>query len=262
MVARASDKFDRKIATDSVNRYKSIVEGLTDSLGLLEQELDSIHAQDLDLGGAVVGGAEGGGGLVKVIAPEQMKLLEALPIKLIAIKKPLKDLQESTVNLGDSIKTLSNKTIVMAEAFGNAFGEMAAGAKTGGEAFTSFAIDAIRSIIAIAKANVIAAATSPLNLANQVSGGLTAPAFALAGLSALDALLANVPALAEGGLAYGPTLAMVGDNKGANVDPEVVAPLSKLKDMLGGNSIQVYGRISGDDIVISNDRATRDRNRF
>ena len=267
LVARASDKFDRKIATDSVNRYKAIVEGLTGSLGMLEEELDSIHAMG-GIGG-VIGGDDGlddglddGGGLVKIIAPEQMKLLEALPIKLIAIKKPLKELQQSTVNLGDSIKTLSNKTIVMAEAFGNAFGEMAAGAKTGKEAFKSFAIDAIRSIIGIAKANVIAAATSPLNPANALSGGLTAPAFALAGLSALDALLANVPALAEGGLAYGPTLAMVGDNKGANVDPEVVAPLSKLKDMLGGNSIQVYGRISGDDIVISNTRASRDRNRF
>ena len=73
---------------------------------------------------------------------------------------------------------------------------------------------------------------------------------------------AGIPALAEGGLAYGPTLAMVGDNKGANIDPEVVAPLSKLKGMLGGNAVEVYGRISGDDIVLSNSRASRDRNRF
>ena len=73
---------------------------------------------------------------------------------------------------------------------------------------------------------------------------------------------AGVPALAEGGLMYGPSLIVAGDNKNANIDPEVVAPLSKLKDMLGGNSIQVYGRISGDDIVISNNRASRDRNRF
>jgi len=73
---------------------------------------------------------------------------------------------------------------------------------------------------------------------------------------------AGVPALAEGGLIYGPSLALVGDNKNANIDPEVVAPLSKLKGMLGGNTVQVYGRISGDDIVISNERASRDRNRF
>ncbi len=42
----------------------------------------------------------------------------------------------------------------------------------------------------------------------------------------------NVPALANGGLAYGATYAMVGDNPNASVDPEVIAPLSKLKSML------------------------------
>lgn len=43
----------------------------------------------------------------------------------------------------------------------------------------------------------------------------------------------DVPHLAAGGLAAAPTLAMVGDNKNARSDPEVIAPLSKLKDMLG-----------------------------
>ncbi len=42
----------------------------------------------------------------------------------------------------------------------------------------------------------------------------------------------HVPALAKGGLAYGATYAMVGDNPNASVDPEVIAPLSKLKSML------------------------------
>ena len=207
-------------------------------------------------------GGNKGEGIIQVISPKQMELLELLPVKLIAVKKPIQELQESTSILGESITTLSDQTITLAQTLGNAFGSMAAGASSGAEAFRGFAVDVIRSLIAIAKANVITNATSPQNLANQASGGLAAPAFALAGLSALDALLANIPALAEGGLAYGPTLAMVGDNRGANVDPEVVAPLSKLKDMLGGNAIQVYGRISGDDIVISNNRATRDRNRF
>lgn len=43
----------------------------------------------------------------------------------------------------------------------------------------------------------------------------------------------KTPALAEGGLAFGPTMAMVGDNRNAGIDPEVIAPLSKLKAMLG-----------------------------
>jgi len=43
-----------------------------------------------------------------------------------------------------------------------------------------------------------------------------------------------LPALAEGGLAFGPSLAMVGDNAGAMTDPEVISPLSKLSSMMGG----------------------------
>lgn len=42
----------------------------------------------------------------------------------------------------------------------------------------------------------------------------------------------SVPKLAKGGLAYGPTYAMVGDNPNSSVDPEVIAPLSRLQAML------------------------------
>ena len=45
----------------------------------------------------------------------------------------------------------------------------------------------------------------------------------------------QIPKLAKGGLAYQPTLAMIGDNRNARTDPEVVAPLSKLQNMMGGN---------------------------
>lgn len=49
----------------------------------------------------------------------------------------------------------------------------------------------------------------------------------------------NVPKLAKGGLAYGPTYAMVGDNPDAGTDPEVIAPLSKLQAMLpAGGAVQ------------------------
>lgn len=46
----------------------------------------------------------------------------------------------------------------------------------------------------------------------------------------------EVPHLASGGLATAPTLAMVGDNRNAKSDPEVIAPLSKLSGMIGNNS--------------------------
>jgi tape measure domain-containing protein len=73
---------------------------------------------------------------------------------------------------------------------------------------------------------------------------------------------AGMPALKQGGLAYGPTTALVGDNRNARIDPEVIAPLSKLKDMMSSNAVEVFGRISGTDIYLSNTRTTTDRQRY
>jgi len=41
------------------------------------------------------------------------------------------------------------------------------------------------------------------------------------------------PKMAAGGLAYGPTFAQVGEYPGARQDPEVISPLSKLRDIIG-----------------------------
>jgi hypothetical protein len=57
--------------------------------------------------------------------------------------------------------------------------------------------------------------------------------------------IANKPIkLATGGLAYGPTMAVVGDNPGAANDPEVIAPLSKLRDYMGGQKLQLMGDVA------------------
>lgn len=57
----------------------------------------------------------------------------------------------------------------------------------------------------------------------------------------------NAPKLAQGGLAFGPTYAMVGDNPNARVDPEVIAPLSKLKNLMaGGGTANVNIALSGE----------------
>lgn len=57
----------------------------------------------------------------------------------------------------------------------------------------------------------------------------------------------SVPALATGGLAYGKTLALVGDNPNAVADPEVIAPLSKLQAMLpaSGASLKIQITLGG-----------------
>lgn len=74
----------------------------------------------------------------------------------------------------------------------------------------------------------------------------------------------GLPGLANGGLATGATIAMVGEGPGTSIsNPEVIAPLDKLKSMIGqGNgSIEVFGSISGQDILLSSTRARNNRTR-
>lgn len=72
----------------------------------------------------------------------------------------------------------------------------------------------------------------------------------------------GIPQLASGGLFEGASLAMVGEGAGTSaINPEVVAPLDKLRDMMGGSNVTVTGRLDGRDILISNERANFDRNR-
>lgn len=54
---------------------------------------------------------------------------------------------------------------------------------------------------------------------------------------------AGIPMLAEGGLASGPTLAMVGEYAGASGNPEVIAPLDKLRGLLADNSGGFRGEV-------------------
>lgn len=73
-----------------------------------------------------------------------------------------------------------------------------------------------------------------------------------------------VPAFADGGLVTGATMGLVGEGPGTSMsNPEVIAPLDKLKGMIGGagGGVEVYGKISGSDILLSSDRARDNRKR-
>jgi len=82
---------------------------------------------------------------------------------------------------------------------------------------------------------------------------------------AFGAAKEGILGLATGGLVTGPTMALVGGGAGTTAsNPEVVAPLDKLKGMINGGGsqqVEVYGRISGNDIIISNQRGSLNRQR-
>lgn len=83
-------------------------------------------------------------------------------------------------------------------------------------------------------------AAGPAGIAASIALGV--------GAVALGQVLMNKAAkmtkLAKGGLAYGPTIAMVGDNPGASSDPEVIAPLSKLRNYMRGQRLELVGNVA------------------
>lgn len=69
-----------------------------------------------------------------------------------------------------------------------------------------------------------------------------------------------VTPFADGGLLYGPTLALMGEYAGARNNPEVVAPLDKLKSLIGEGGVfggKLEARLKGRDIVVSLANETR-----
>ena len=81
-------------------------------------------------------------------------------------------------------------------------------------------------------------------------------AFSATGLAQLTSVVASVkslPAFADGGIVSGPTVGLIGEYAGASNNPEVVAPLDKLRSLLqpAGQPVIVGGtlRASGRDLV-------------
>ena len=77
-------------------------------------------------------------------------------------------------------------------------------------------------------------------------------------MQSVGGFMQNIPMMAEGGVVTGPTLAMIGE-----AGTEAVIPLDRLGEFNGGGSqrVEVVGRISGSDILLSNERAARTRQR-
>lgn len=87
-----------------------------------------------------------------------------------------------------------------------------------------------------------------------------------AGFSAAAVALVQAIGLmpfAEGGVVSGPTMALIGEYAGASNNPEVVAPLDKLRSMIepSVSRVEVTGKIKGRDIVLVQEKEMNHRKR-
>ena len=170
--------------------------------------------------------------------------------------------EEETKKLNEAFNTMQNKIKETQSTFSSSFSSMSADADTSFRDIGNAALNSARQVIkaaigqAIASqiAKILATLPFPFNVAVAAGAG-----------TAVGALFDKaIPAFAEGGMVTGATIGLIGEGPGTSIsNPEVIAPLDKLKSMIGqGNgSVEVFGRISGSDILISSDRARKNRDR-
>jgi hypothetical protein len=99
----------------------------------------------------------------------------------------------------------------------------------------------------------------------QFKAGLVIGVLAVAAGVALKASLnkkrdSGVKEFANGGVISGPTMGLMGEYPGARSNPEVVAPLDKLKGLIGAGGGTLEARISGNDLLILMNKAQRNNN--
>lgn len=223
----------------------------------------------------------------------------AMPTSVTSIEDKAPDVTSGLVDIGDAAKMTAFHVDGLGQSFLNmmanaglsqeqmqAVGEgMAAMAAVSEQAFQGV-FDSLMGVEGaytnVGRAALIAAmqmvkAALAATLAKAIQDSMARSGHPLAGLIVSGIVVGGVTALfgrlqqevqkapkfAKGALVHGPTMAMVGDNPGASVDPEVIAPLSRLKKMMGGTTpqIDVAGVIRGEDLYLINKRASMRANR-
>jgi hypothetical protein len=182
-----------------------------------------------------------------------------------------KNLQAQLDGLVDPLETLNQSLqnafnqldLDLLVNFGEQIGNMLAGGKFDISQMGTILADALSSIgkalIAYALTNgaVVELFKNPKTWPLALAAGIAAVAAGTALKSKINNNKAT--AFANGGIVSGPTMGLVGEYPGAQNNPEVIAPLDKLKDMIGGGGGGTFV-LRGQDLLLSVNRAQKASN--
>lgn len=182
--------------------------------------------------------------------------------------------QEIEVAKASSAAVLAEKqeeAQIYADAVGGAFDTLSqnfiSSLGEGEDAMSRFGIAMMQTVLKLismalsnALANAIVGATQSGN-ATGPAAVFTTPAFIATAVAGIFGAFASIPKFADGGVVYGPTLGLMGEYAGAANNPEVIAPLNKLKDLIepagsGVTQIVLGGgfKITGSELQLVLDR--------
>lgn len=177
--------------------------------------------------------------------------------QMAGLVDPLEELNQKLQNIFDNLK------IDLLVSFGEALGNALAGGEFDLTKLASILADALSSIgkALITYAIMSGAAMETLKDPTKWPIALAAGILAVAAGAALKSKLSQqkTTKFANGGIVSGPTMGLVGEYPGAKSNPEVIAPLDKLKSMIGGGSGGTFV-LRGQDLLLATNRAQKASN--
>ena len=241
---------------------KGVQQGIDDMLGPFMAAWSKLKGMFTFDGGAGTSGGGGGATTPAAVIEDAGEAAEEAEPKVNKLKEAFNSLKNNVDVVGLMVNELGNAfQTVFTHQINAALGDTEQSFKE----MTSSVISDLKQLVIKLIAAAVAAAALVALLAMAGIGGFSIKSVSdfATGFKGVFAGMTGVK-LAKGGLAYGETLAVVGDNPNARMDPEVIAPLSKLQNMLGGagGAVEVYGRLSGQDILLSTEKAQRTRSRY
>jgi len=200
------------------------------------------------------------------ILNETEKDFKKLELRTTDLSSAFQDTRTDFEKMQDSLSEggllLQDTFMKMGNSIGFAFAQMIKGSKDAGKSLKEAVLGVIDAALASSTALIIEAMVKAGSFSGPAAP-FVIPALVTAGIGLVRGLFAaiTVPAMAEGGIVSGNTVVQVGEYPGASTNPEVIAPLDKLRSMIGGGmggGVQVHGVIRGRDIFLTNERASRE----
>jgi hypothetical protein len=192
-----------------------------------------------------------------------------IPIKIDPkyISQIVQDFDKLIQNMSQAVEQLSEEIAI---SLGETLGMALAGQGNGIEGFIQSVVGSLGSFIKTVGKMLIAYGISVekfkaafLNPAAAVVAGVAMVALGTA-VSSQIKKGPGVPAFADGGIVSGPTLGLMGEYPGARSNPEVIAPLDKLKTLMKPDQTSGFvasTTIQGRDLAIVLDRYNKDTKR-
>lgn len=262
-----------KLRADQENASLGQAINLEKEIALYQEKLDLIKKQ-------IVAGTMGN--IAKPKYTEELKAPEIKPFSVPPIMIPLKIDERSIARVNERIAKESSDIIremeITAEQIkGIVAGSVQSLAQGLGEAIASGSgLEVMKSLLitvmdmlqqfgsALIAAGVAAASFKSL-FANPIAGIIAGSAL-IAATAVAKAALQNATAFAAGGIVSGPTLALVGEYSGASNNPEVIAPLDKLRSLIeparpSFEGLYLETKVRGKDLYVALQSVERTNNR-